>query len=162
MNQNVHLFDLFDACIKIEGVCAELYYYYASIFRDTPEIEAVWIKAAAEEEAHQQHFQFAARLLRDVEFEVLIKPQRAIAVFTKLTNLMQHVKANPPDLVTALEKSIVMEEQLADLHLLSAMDCKDESLKNMFQRMHGFDKDHILALKRQLTIETLHQAEMAG
>lgn len=162
MNRSMHLAAFFEQCIKIEGACAELYHYYAELFADNLDAVHIWRRAALEEEEHQKQFQLACRLLRDVEFELLLNPQRPHTVYYKLIALLRHVQENPPGLHTALEKSIRMEEQLADLHLLSATNCSDASMRQMFQKMRGYDMEHVQSLRRYLAIEKLKFTEMAG
>jgi len=152
----------FDVCARIEGCCAELYHYYSEIFQDSEDVASMWKNTALEEEGHQKQFEMANKIIRDVSFELNADMERATRVYQKLNNLLEHVRMYPPEITVALSKAIDMEESLADLHLDSSVHFQDDSINKMFLAMRGFDKDHIAAMRRCLTILQLADTEMAG
>ncbi len=152
----------FDVCARIEGLCAELYHFYSDLFAENPEVSSLWKKTALEEENHQRQFELAARLREDVSFDLAADIDRTSRIHQKLGTLLQYVRQNPPDAVTALVRAIEMEENLADLHLDSSVRFHDENVKKMFQALSEFDLDHVKSLRQCLAIMTLHQSEMNG
>jgi rubrerythrin len=152
----------FDVCAKIEGLCAELYHYYSDLFQENSEASQLWKKTALEEENHKRQFELANRLRDAAEFEIEADLERTYRIYQKLQNLLEHVRTNPPDIETALTKAIEMEEHLADLHMDSAVRFGNESIKEMFQSMRDFDKDHEKLLKHFLAIIKLPKADMLG
>jgi rubrerythrin len=70
------------------------------------------------------------------------------------------LSGNPPDLITALTKSIEMEKRLADLHVESALHFKDDSIQKMFQALQQADQEHVKSLQHLLSIVSLPHAEM--
>jgi len=156
------VFIYFDLCAKIEGLCATLYHYYSDIFKDLDHVSQLWKKTALEEENHQKQFELANRLREDVDFDLSANIDRTYQIHQKLSNLLDHVRKNPPDVVTALTKAIEMEEGLADLHLDSSVTFKDETIKNLFLALRDFDQDHVKSLQQGLAIMTLSQTEMVG
>jgi len=152
----------FDVCASIEGLCAELYHFYSELFTENSDVSSLWKKTALEEENHQKQFELASRIQGDVSFDLNADLDRTVRIHQKLGTLLQYVRQNPPDSVTALTKAIEMEENLADLHLDSSVRFHDESVKKMFQALSEFDLDHVKSLRHCLAIMTLHQSEMNG
>lgn len=152
-----------EVCMGIERLCADLYYYYSEIYRDIPDASELWKKTALEEENHQKQFELALRLLSETDFDVSEESlKRAYAVQNKFLNLIDHVKLNKPDLLTAVSKAIEMEENIADLHVHTSLKFRDESLQKLFKSMSEADQDHIAALRHYQTILCLPQSEMRG
>jgi rubrerythrin len=152
----------FEVCAKIEGQCAELYHYYSALHHENEELSQIWKKTALEEENHQKQFELAFRLRDDVKFELKVELERAKNIYGKLSNLIEHVRQNPPDIVTALTRAIEMEESLADLHLDCSVNFHDESVSRIFQALKDYDQDHVKSLRHFQSIMTLASAEMAG
>ena len=152
----------FHTCAQIEGLCAELYHFYSSIHHEHEHVSQLWAKTALEEENHKKQFELAFRLRDDVGFDLTVDMDRITRIYQKVSNLLLHVRQNPPDIVTALTKAIAMEESLADLHLDNSVRFHDESIRKMFQALGEFDQDHIKSLKHCLAVMTLPHSEMVG
>jgi len=152
-----------EVCMEIEKLCADLYHYYSEIYQDIPDASGLWKKTALEEENHQKQFELALRLLGETEFEVPEESlERAYSVRNKFLNLIDHIKSTKPDLLTAVSKAVEMEENLADLHVHTSLNFKEESMQKLFKSMSEADHDHVAALKRYQTILYLPQSEMRG
>ena len=152
-----------DVCMDIEGLCADLYHYYSKIYEDVPEASRLWKKTALEEESHRKQFELASLLLKEAEYEVGYDSlRRAYLVQYKLVKLTEIIKDSKPDLLTAVSKALEMEEKLADLHVYTALNFKEESMQKLFKAMSDSDCDHIAALQRYQTILYLPQCEMGG
>jgi rubrerythrin len=151
-----------DVCAKIEGLCAKLYHYYSDLFSDDDDVSRLWKKTALEEENHQKQFELAYRLRDDVGFDLNADIDRTYRIHQKLNSLLAYVHNNPPDIVTALNKAIEMEESLSDLHLDSSVSFHDESIRKMFQALREFDQDHVKLLRHCLSVVMLPKAEMVG
>jgi rubrerythrin len=152
----------FDACAKIEGLCATLYHYYSDLYHELDDVSRLWKKTALEEENHQKQFELASRLRDDVRFELHADLERTYRIQQKLSTLLEHVHQNPPDIMTALTKAIEMEETLSDLHLDSSVSFQDESIKKMFQALREYDQDHVKSLRHCLSVVMLPRTEMTG
>lgn len=149
-----------DVNARIEALCAELYHFYSRVFFYNGDVSRLWQKTAMEEENHRMQVQMAMRLSDAIEDVLPDGLTVAYSIHQKLHRLVAGVRNNPPDLVTALKKSIEMEERMAFLHVESSVRFKDESIRRMFEALRGSDRGHITALKRQLAIETLALTEM--
>jgi rubrerythrin len=152
-----------ELCMSIEGLCADLYHYYSEIYEDIPEAASLWKKTALEEENHQKQFELALRLLNETEFEVSMDSlKRAYSIQYKLQTLMDHVKSNNPELLTAISKALEMEEKLADLHVHTAVNFKEESMQKMFKSLSDADLGHVADMQRYRSVLSLPLSEMAG
>ena len=152
-----------EICMDIEGLCASLYHFYSTIYEDSPEAVRFWKKVALEEENHQKQFELALRLLNETEFEVSKDNlKRAYAIQFKLQNLMNHIQSHKPDLLTAVSKAIEMEEKLADLHVHTSLNFKDESMQKLFTALGNADMHHVSEMQRYLTVLYLPLSDMEG
>lgn len=140
---------ILDVCMGIEGLCADVYHYYSKIYGDIPEASLLWKKAALEEENQQRQFGLALRLLYETEFDVSkVSLKRAYDIQSKLLKLIDHIKDNKPELLSAVSEAVELEEDIAELHAYNAHNFKEESLQNLFKLLSESDRDHIGALQR--------------
>ena len=152
-----------DVCMDIEGLCADLYHYYSKIYVDVPEASRLWKKTALEEENHRKQFELASLLLKEAEYEVGYDSlRRAYLVQYKLVKLTEIIKDNKPDLLTAVSKALEMEEKLADLHVYTALNFKEESMQKLFKSLSEADHGHVSELQQYRSILYLPQSEMRG
>lgn len=147
-------------CAQNEQLCAELYHYYSDLFHADPDVSRLWKKTALEEENHQKQFELALRLVAECDLDLNNDLERAVSVNRKFTRLLQHVRTNPPDILSALRKAIEMEEAIADLHMGSAVRFRDQGFYDLFKAMFNADQGHIESLKTQLAIAELPATEM--
>ena len=149
-------------CIGIEGLCADLYHHYSKIYEDIPDASRLWKKTALEEENHQKQFELALRLMNETEFEVSEESlKRACSIHEKLLNLMDYVKINRPELLTAVSKAVEMEEQLADLHAQTSLNFKDESMKDLFRALSAADHGHVADIQQYRSVLFLPLSPMS-
>jgi rubrerythrin len=152
-----------EVCMGIEGLCADLYHHYSEVYEDVPEASHLWKKTAMEEENHKLQFELALRLMDENEFEISQDSlNRAYTIQYKLLRLMEHVKSNTPELLTAVTRAVEMEDNLADLHVHTSLNFKDRSLQKLFSALGEDDRSHVSALQRFQTILDLPHCEMEG
>ena len=148
-----------DVCMGIEGLCADVYHYYSKIYVDIPEASLLWKNAALEEENHQRQFGLVLRLLYETEFDVSkISLKRAYDIQSKLLKLIDHIKDNKPELLSALSEAVELEKDIAELHAYNALCFKEESLQKLFKLLSESDPDHIGALQRYQSIISIPNA----
>lgn len=150
-----------NVCIGIEGLCADLYHHYSKIYEEIPEASKLWEKTALEEENHQKQFELALRLLDETEIEVSQENlQRACTIHNKLMTLMNHIKINKPELLTAVSKAVEMEEQLADLHAQTSLIFKDKSMQDLFKALSAADRGHVADIQQYRSVLFLPLSQM--
>ena len=138
-----------DVCMGIEGLCADLYHHYSKIFEDIPEASRLWKKTALEEEHHLKQFELVLRLMNDTEFEVpKDNLKRVYSIQYKLQKHLEHIKTNRPELMTAVSKSVEMEEILADLHVHTSLNFRDDSMQDLFKALSEADNEHVADMQR--------------
>lgn len=137
-----------DVCISIEGLCADLYHFYSERYEDIPEASRLWKKTAFEEECHRKQFELALLFLTDTEFDVPGESlKRANTIRENLQKHIHHIRNNSQDLLGAVSTAVEMEEKLADLHVHTALNFKDETMKSLFKAMSEYDSSHITDLQ---------------
>jgi rubrerythrin len=159
-NQMPDLKQFIEICAEIEQLCSDLYQYYSELYCDDPEISRLWNKTAMEEENHRKQFEMALRLSCSDCFELKSDVRRALTVRDKLVTLIQYVRDNPPELITALSKSVQMEEVLAEFHMGTAIRLNDANLLELFNAMLKADQGHQESLKKYLAILELPYTDM--
>lgn len=152
-----------EVCIGIEGLCAELYHFYSDIYEDIPEASRLWKKTALEEENHQKQFELVLALLNEAEFEVPKESlKRAFSIQNRLQQLLVHVKVNKPELLKAVSVAVEMEEKLADMHVHTALNFREDSMQRLFKALSDADRDHVNDMRRYRTILHMPLCEMQG
>lgn len=152
-----------EVCMGIEGLCAELYHFYSTIFEDIPEAARLWNKTALEEENHRMQFELALRLVEEAEFEVpKERLKQAFSIHHKLLDFLNNIKSNKPGLLTAVSKAVEMEEKLADLHVHTSLQFKDDSMQRLFKVLGEADRGHVADLQCYKSILYLPFSEMKG
>lgn len=152
-----------DVCIKIEGLCADLYHFYSKIYEETPEAFRLWKKTALEEECHRKQFELALLFLTETEYEVPNESlKRAFTIKENLQRQIHHIKNNRQDLFTAVSTAVEMEENLADLHVHNSLNFKDVTMQSLFKAMSAYDRGHIADLQTFQSNLNLPLREMEG
>lgn len=97
----------FGVCENVEQACAELYHYFAELFRDERESLLLWVKAAMEEENHARLFALLAKLEGKGP-----DPADAEALLRYVRSHVDAVKKAPPTMQGALRLAIELETKL--------------------------------------------------
>jgi len=134
-------------CRDIERTCAELYEYYAELFKQNPDIAKLWAKTAAEERSHVAQFEMALRLREALVETVFQDAGKVVVVLERFIRFLDKVRNEPPTLEEALCSAIAMEEEVADYHLESIAKFRQESSRQVFHAMMAADHDHLEALE---------------
>lgn len=149
-----------NVCISIEGLCAELYHHYSTVFEDIPAAALLWKKTAQEEENHQKQFELALRLVTETEFELSKDSlKRAYSAHNELLKLLSQTRDNKPGLLLAVSKALELEEKLASLHAHSALLFREESMQNLFKALSEADSGHVADMQRYRTTLQLKLCE---
>lgn len=114
-----------------------------------------------EEENHQHQFALARRMMSNIACTANIDIETAVDVRDKIAKLVATVTKRPPDLATALQRAIDLEEKLALFHAGTVVSFTDTKIKNMFSAMLGFDQEHVDTLRRYYASVTRDTAEVS-
>lgn len=139
---------ILEICRDIEVCASELYYYYAEIYQDIPEISQLWKKTAQEEDNHAYQFELALKLCRkDIVQSVAVDIRTAQTILDKLKSLNATAKKIKPSIDDALNLAIRLEEKLSEYHLTSTVQFNDDAHKKLFDSMMKNDRGHVETLK---------------
>lgn len=131
-----------EACILIEETCAAIYRTFAEIFSSSPEVSALWLKIAEDEDAHREQFNIAyllrgsGYLNQDTE-NYLIKQ-----VLANINSLKDDITRNVPTLKDALIISSILERSIENYHVEAGKLIMDEELADLIAKMSDNDKGH--------------------
>lgn len=142
--------DLFESCAELEEKVAQLYYLFAELYADPPELARLWRKTAEEEENHKRQFILAARLARATSLTPLVEHAAVGQAISMVTRIIDKVRLTPPGWKDALRLAIDMEEKLSQLHVDTAVAYTDETINKLFRSMMTNDEQHVQSLRRYL------------
>ncbi|QWV94129.1 rubrerythrin [Geomonas oryzisoli] len=100
-------------CEKAEFACAELYHYFANLFKDEREIFYIWLKSALERENRARLLTLVGKLaLDDVIVGVHLELAEAEEILAKVRASLELAKAEPPEVREALQLAMDLERTL--------------------------------------------------
>ncbi|TGU73982.1 rubrerythrin [Geomonas terrae] len=100
-------------CEKTEFACADIYHYFANLFKEEREIFYIWLKSALERENRARLFALVGKLrLDDVVEAALLDLAQAEKILKKVRELEKKVKEEPPAVREALELAMELEQML--------------------------------------------------
>jgi len=141
---------LFDSCALLEERVAQLYYLFAELYNDMPDLASLWMKTAVEEENHMRQFELAARLERSTTFSPLVDSAVILNAIDSVTSLISKVRQHPPKWQDSLRFAISLEEKLAQFHVDTAVTYTDATINSLFKAMMTSDEQHVQSLRAYL------------
>lgn len=140
--------DVLEVCQSVEASCAELYHYFADLFKDDRETFLLWLKTAMEEENHARLFALVAKLRRNNIVEAIrIDLVDAEVALLYVRSLIDRVKKNPPTQVEALRVAIELEKKLDCFLMENVIDFADPAQEKSFQAITSSDRRHLESLE---------------
>lgn len=120
-------------CERAEFACAELYHYFASLFKDDRRIFYLWLKTALEEENRGRLFALVAKLRHDNIIEsVELELAEAEETLQHVHAVLERVKESPPTSREALEIGMELEAKFDRLMMENVVNFADESFYRTF------------------------------
>ncbi|MBU5614385.1 rubrerythrin [Geomonas azotofigens] len=100
-------------CERAEFTCAELYHYFANLFKDEREIFYIWLKSALERENRARLLTLVGKLaLDDVIAGVHLELAEAEEILAKVRASLELAKEEPPEVREALQLAMDLERTL--------------------------------------------------
>ncbi len=125
--------EVLGVCEKAEFACAELYHFFAALFKDDREIFHLWLKTALEEENRARLFALMSKLRHDnVIASVELELAEAEETLEHIRCLVQQAKESPPSLREALEIGMELETKLDRFMRENVVKFADESYEKSF------------------------------
>jgi rubrerythrin len=140
--------DVLELCEHIELACAELYHYFADLFKDERADMLLWLKTAMEEENHARQFTLIAKLNRQkIISSIQIDPVDAEITLIYIRSLFEKIKKTPPTQKEALQMAINIESKMADFQIENVIKFADPSYETTFLAISQTDKKHLESLQ---------------
>lgn len=140
--------DVLEVCQTLELSCAELYHYFAEIFKDDRDIFLLWLKTAMEEENHARLFALVAKLRRSNIIEsIRVDLVDAEVTLLYVRSLIDRVRKQPPALEEALRLAIDLEKKLGGFLIENVIGFADASYEKSFLAITNADSRHLESLQ---------------
>lgn len=125
--------EVLGVCEKAEFACAELYHFFADLFKDDREIFYLWLRTALEEENRARLFALMAKLRHDnIIASVVLEMEQAEGTLQHIRGLIATLKEKPPTLKEALQIGMELETRLDRLMRQNVVKFADETYEKSF------------------------------
>ena len=125
--------EVLGVCEKAEFACADLYHYFADLYKDDREIFYLWLRTALEEENRGRLFALMAKLRHDnIIASVVLELEQAEDTLQHIRGLITELKKNPPALREALQIGMELETRLDRLMRQNVVKFADETYERSF------------------------------
>lgn len=149
-----------ELCVTVEFACAELYHYFAEIFKDDRKDLHLWLKAAMEEENHARLFQLVQKMGNDHIIESIMVELVEIEVTLEFVQtLTAAVKKSPPTMEEALRSASELETRLEAFMIGNVIEFSDKSYEKLFLAIANYN-EHIQDI--QQAYGRISAARLAG
>jgi rubrerythrin len=139
--------DGLEVCEAVELACAELYHFFAELFKDNRDHFLLWLKAAMEEENHARLFALLGKLRGDNIESMPVTFSDAEIVLLYVQSLLETVKEHPPTMKEALRVAIDLEGKLYDFFRANVMAMADKSYEKSFLTITAAGSKHLESLQ---------------
>ncbi|GFO63081.1 rubrerythrin [Geomonas paludis] len=131
-------------CERTEFACAELYHYFANLFKDEREIFYIWLKSALERENRARLLTLVGKLaLDDVIAGVHLDIAEAEEILAKVRASSELAKEEPPEVREALQLAMDLERTLERISVDKVVQFT-ESYHNWFRAIVNHDQMELL------------------
>ena len=125
--------DVLSVCEAVQLACAELYHYFAELFKADRESFLLWLKAAMEEENHARLFALLGKLSPEgVTESAEARLAAAETTLCHVRSLHEKVRQSPPAMAEALQIAIELEMKLDSFLTENVMKFADRSCEKSF------------------------------
>jgi len=142
--------DVLEVCQTIKLTSAELYHYFAVLFKDDKHSFQFWLNTAMNEENQGRLCGLLIKLCRKNNFGTIqVELQEAEITLFYIQSLIGRAKKNPPSLKEALHLAIDLETKMEAFRTENIFIFSDQSIENSFLAIANIDTKRL---------ELLHQA----
>ena len=140
--------DVLEVCQTVEFSCAELYHFFAELFKDDRDIFLLWLKTAMEEENHARLFALVGKLRRsNIVESIRIDLVDAEVALLYVRSVIDRVKKTPPSLAEALRIAIDLEKKLDGFMMGNVIGFADQTHEKSFLAITNADNRHVESLQ---------------
>jgi len=136
-----------DACVLIEEACASIYYAFAGIFADSPDVSALWTEMALEEESHAEEFR-NVRAIHCSNYECFdIENFMLKMILEQVDALNDTIRSKTPTLREAFTLAMILEKSVENYHVEASKLVVNPELSRLLDVMVEFSHGHIELLQ---------------
>ncbi len=145
------MFRFLNKCAQIEENTALIYHEFANNKKCDPDLAAIWLRMARDEENHAQQLKLAIRLLRDDIADLVkdggVNPDEMNGL---AKSVLGKARNENYELLDMLNDAVVLEDSFRNIHATCALEFKDPSLLATFKRLAQADEVHVEGLNTYL------------
>jgi len=140
--------EFFDICAEIESTMCLIYRRMAHAMRGNEKLQELMLQLAKDEADHANQVRYARVLPQSESFAgVKIGKSRLELLLLKAQSLLRDLENDPLTEEQALLKAIELEEEFIGVHIGTAVEFKDEKLKERFRMLARDDEKHVGTLR---------------
>ncbi|GFO54560.1 hypothetical protein GMSM_15670 [Geomonas sp. Red276] len=129
--------DVLEVCEAVELRCAELYHYFAELFKAEREPSHLWLKLAMEEENQARLFALLFKLRRsNIIVSVGIELVEAEVALLYVLSVMEKAMAAPPTLEEAILIALDLKSKLSRFMPENSIVFADSSYEKSFRNVN--------------------------
>lgn len=141
--------DLLEVCTAIELARAQLFHFFAELFKEDRASLLLWLKAAMEEENHARLFTLMTKLRSHGIIEsIRLEREEAEAALKYIRSLIRKAKKNPPTHEEALLMAIDLENRFHGIMVEEVITFADESYAKLFLPVTTSDVRYLETLQQ--------------
>ena len=135
--------DVMEVCQAVELCCAELYQFFAYLFKDDREKFLLWKRSAMEAENHARLFALVGKLRRsNMEFMQQELVEADVALYY-VQALVEKVKSSPPPMDDALTIAIGLKRRIRAFMRENIIKFANQSCEKSFLAMTNSDSSYL-------------------
>jgi rubrerythrin len=136
-----------EACVLIEETCASIYYAFAGIFSDSPQVSTLWTEMALEEESHAEEFR-SARAIHCTNYKCFDIENFMIKMILDQINLLnENIRRKTPSLRDAYMIALILEKSVENYHVEASKQVVNPELSRLLDIMVEFSHGHVEMLQ---------------
>jgi hypothetical protein len=143
--------DVLEVCQSVELSCAEMYHYFAELFKRDRESSLLWLKLAMEKENHARLFGLMAKLRQHNLIEAVRIEQSDIEVnLCYVQSLSERVRREPPSGEEALLLAVDLEQKLGGFMIENFLSSADLPYEKSLLAGASAGSSHLESLRNLL------------
>jgi rubrerythrin len=140
-----------NSCAEIEDTIGAIYRLLAETLSEGHELRRIWLEMADEEAEHARQIRFAARLpAREVFTGVNISLSKVEELLRRAREFKERLQGAQITTSEALKLSMHLETEFNAVHMVLAVEFREESMRRMFQSLASDDDRHANRLRQYL------------
>ncbi|WP_298036868.1 ferritin family protein [uncultured Desulfuromonas sp.] len=135
-------------CVSIEETVAAIYRGFLETVPCDEELKTIWLRMAGEEDDHAAQIRLALRLpIKEAFRGQKVSMAQMEQLLNRARSILEGVRSSPPRVEDALRIAMKLEQDFLHVHIESAAEFAEDSLRRMFAALGQEDEKHKVALE---------------